>query len=129
MYFVKSHVVQWRPESCVCAVPNVKTRHFYLIGYAYCLVLYIFVSPTHLIQGPDGWEDVLTPRRMRGRCHTTNCRGNTAVSSHYFLCIYQYCMADDKWHWCCCCCCCFRSSFSNVPITIHEMRTRQYHCT
>ena len=35
----------------------------------------------HFIQGPNGWEDVLTKGRMQGRCESnTNCSGTTAVS-------------------------------------------------
>lgn len=47
-----------------------------------------------LDRGPGGWEDVLTPRHMRGQCHSGNCRGTTA--EFYFKCGNHQTLDDDS---------------------------------
>ena len=42
-----------------------------------------------LLQGPSGWEDVMTPRKLRGECHTEGCNGTFAVSRVIASVIYS----------------------------------------
>ena len=32
-------------------------------------------------QGPGGWDDVLTPRKLQGQCNKESCDGKYAVST------------------------------------------------
>ena len=42
------------------------------------LLLTVILCP---LQGPGGWDDVLTTRKLHGQCHRTGCNGQDAVSS------------------------------------------------
>lgn len=41
------------------------------------------------LQGPGGWEDVLQPRQLHGRCNAEGCRCSDAVSMDLGPCV-QY---------------------------------------
>lgn len=49
---------------CTCTIMDLLEIHSYFLS----------------LQGPGGWEDVLTPRKLRGQCHKEGCNGTFAVS-------------------------------------------------
>ena len=51
------------------------------------------------LQGPGGWNDVLTPRKLQGQCHKDGCNGTFAVSWDSSRTKYPNCMHDDIRSW------------------------------
>ncbi|XP_065894748.1 E3 ubiquitin-protein ligase parkin-like [Dysidea avara] len=47
-----------------------------------------------LSQDPGGWSDVLTPRKLQGNCHASNCDGTTA--EFYFKCSNHHTLNEDS---------------------------------
>ena len=44
-----------------------------------CSLLPYMLSILSLEQGPEGWEDVLTPGKLQGQCSKDGCPGRAAV--------------------------------------------------
>jgi parkin len=47
-----------------------------------------------LERGPGGWDDVLTPRKLKGQCYTDTCRGTDA--EFFFKCSRHPTTADEQ---------------------------------
>ena len=90
------------------------------------------------LQGPSGWEDVLTPRKLNGQCHRQGCNGTFAVSCREIRHVHVHvavCNNDPSLSPCLCVCVCvslslcdIRNSTSSVLIIELKKMKNVLHC-
>eukprot|EP00731_Ephydatia_muelleri_P016968 Em0010g66a len=93
--FCKRPCNQMRPGKLRVRCAQCKDGGFVLQRVALqCSILPYMLSILSLEQGPEGWEDVLTPGKLQGQCSKDGCPGRAATVSavsNQSQCFQQYC--------------------------------------